>query len=135
MGLWEAIKSLRGDDRPEHLRLGELGETAARKHLQTLGFKFLTANFRDRHGEIDLVFRDDQTLVFVEVKTRSSEEWTRPADAVNRRKQQRLRRAADAYLRKIGYPEVCYRFDIIEVLLSEGRVREIRHLPDAFPAA
>ena len=68
--------------RPIHLQHGELGERAAKKHLKRSGLKFLMANFRSDRGEIDLVFRDADCLVFVEVKTRSSEEWSRPAAAV-----------------------------------------------------
>ncbi len=79
-----------GKERPEHLRRGELGERAAKKFLQKAGLKFLAANFRSARGEIDLVFRDDDCLVFVEVKTRSSEEWSRPADAVDARKKKLL---------------------------------------------
>jgi putative endonuclease len=135
MGVWGKIKSLFGDDRPQHLRHGELGEGAAKKHLKQRGLKYLTANFRDKYGEIDLIFRDGDVLAFVEVKTRSSEEWTRPADAVDLKKQRRLTRTADGYLRKIGYPEVSHRFDIVEVLLRNGEVDDIRHLPDAFPPA
>ena len=119
-------------DLPEHLRRGALGEKAARRHLKQAGLKYLTANFRDRHGEIDLVFRDGEELIFVEVKTRSSEDWTRPADAVDRDKQRRLARTAETYLAKLGYPDIPWRFDIVEVLLTDGRVREIRHLPNEF---
>ena len=121
---------------PEHLRRGRLGERAARKHLSRLGLKFLTANFRSDRGEIDLVFRDDQCLVFVEVKTRSSEEWTRPAAAVNAGKQRRLSQAALDYLKLLKQPSVKLRFDIVEVLLAEDQsVREIRHLPNTFHLA
>ncbi|MBE7501899.1 MAG: YraN family protein [Verrucomicrobiales bacterium] len=63
-----------------HLERGRLGERA--RHLAAGSQKFLTANFRTRRGEIDLVFRDGACLVFVEVKTRSSEDWNRPAAAV-----------------------------------------------------
>ena len=70
---------------PEHLRRGELGERVAKKYLQRAGLKFLTANYRSARGEIDLIFREDDCLVFIEVKTRSSEEWTRPAAAVDAR--------------------------------------------------
>ena len=112
-----------------------MGERAAKKHLQTLGLKFLTANFRSRRGEIDLVFRDDDCLVFVEVKTRSSEDWTRPAAAVNALKKRLLSQCALDYLRLLKNPEVKIRFDIVEVLLSDGAVREIRHLPNTFPMA
>jgi putative endonuclease len=62
----------------EHLLRGRLGEDAARRYLQAHGLKFLTANFATRRGEIDLIFRDADGLAFVEVKTRSNEEWSRP---------------------------------------------------------
>ena len=117
---------------PLHLRHGELGESAARKHLRKLGLKFLTANFRSDRGEIDLVFRDDDCLVFVEVKTRSSEDWVRPAAAVDARKRRLLSQTALDYLRLLKNPEVKIRFDIVEVLLADGAVREVRHLPNSF---
>jgi putative endonuclease len=121
-----------GTETPRHLRYGQLGERAARKHLRRLGLKFLTANFRSPRGEADLIFRDDDCLVFVEVKTRSSEEWTRPAAAVNADRRRRLTRNALDYLRLLKNPQVKIRFDIVEVLLLDGKVREIRHLPNAF---
>ena len=121
--------------RPEHLRRGELGERAAKKHLQKLGLKFLAANFRSERGEIDLVFRDGDCLVFVEVKSRSSEDWTRPASAVNARKRRLLSQTALDYLKLLKNPAVKIRFDIVEVLLAAGAVREIRHLPNTFPLA
>ena len=122
-----------GKEQAEHLRRGELGERAAKKHLQRLGLKFLTANFRSERGEIDLIFRDADCLVFVEVKTRSSEEWTRPAAAVNARKKRLLSQTALDYLRLLKNPQVKIRFDIVEVLLKDGEVREVRHLPNTFP--
>ncbi len=117
---------------PAHLRLGRLGEQAARKFLKRAGLKFLTANFRTERGEIDLIFREDDCLVFVEVKTRSSEDWVRPAAAVDKERRQRLTRCGLDYLRLLRNPQVKVRFDIVEVLLEEGRVREIRHLPNSF---
>jgi putative endonuclease len=130
------IKSVfAGKERPEHLRRGELGERAAKKHLQKLGLKFLAANFRSGRGEIDLIFRDDDCLVFVEVKSRSSEDWARPASAVDARKRRLLSQTALDYLRLLKNPAVKIRFDIVEVLLAAGAVREIRHLPNTFPLA
>jgi putative endonuclease len=117
---------------PPHLNAGRTGENAARKHLKKQGLKFLTANFRTERGEIDLVCRDADCLVFVEVKARSSEDWGRPAAAVDKERRGRLTRAALDYLRLLRYPKVKTRFDIVEVLLSEGSVREIRHLPNSF---
>lgn len=122
-----------GKAQPEHLRRGALGERAAKQHLQTLGLKFLTANFRSDRGEIDLIFRDADCLVFVEVKTRSSEEWTRPAAAVDARKKRLLSQTALDYLRLLKHPQVKIRFDIVEVLLRDGKVHEVRHLPNTFP--
>ena len=127
------IKSwLARDAKPEHLRRGKLGERAAKKHLQKLGLKFLTANFRSDRGEIDLVFRDGDCLVFVEVKARSSEDWTRPAAAVDARKRRLLSQTALDYLKLLKHPEVKIRFDIVEVLLQDGTVHEVRHLPNTF---
>lgn len=132
-GFWQRLKALvRGRQQPEHLRRGQAGEAAARRHLRRLGLKFLTANFRSARGEIDLVFRDGDCLVFVEVKTRSSEAWTRPAAAVNARKRRLLTLTALDYLRRLDSPPVRLRFDIVEVLLADGEVREVRHLPNTF---
>ena len=123
---------LTGKERPVHLVRGELGERAAKKHLRRQGLKFLIANFRSPRGEVDLVFREEDCLVFVEVKTRSSEDWVRPAAAVNKERRQRLSRAALDYLRLLRNPQVKLRFDIVEVLLENGAVREVRHLPNTF---
>jgi len=147
MSLVGKIKSaFIGVSKPEHLRRGELGERAAKKHLQKSGLKFLTANFRSDRGEIDLIFREPgrsrlsklcgekatDCLVFVEVKTRSSEEWTRPAAAVDARKRKLLSQTALDYLKRLKNPKVKFRFDIVEVLLRDGKVREVRHLPNTF---
>jgi len=136
MSLMGKIKSVfAGKAKPEHLRRGELGERAAKKHLQKLGLKFLAANFHSERGEIDLIFREGDCLVFVEVKTRSSEDWTRPATAVDARKRRLLSQTALDYLRLLKNPKVKIRFDIMEVLLADGDVQEIRHLPNTFPMA
>lgn len=134
MNLLERIKAWGGKkDAPLAHRRGELGERTAKKHLRRLGLKFLTANFRSDRGEIDLVFRDRDCLVFVEVKTRSSEDWVRPAASVNARKRELLSLTALDYLKLIKYPPIKIRFDIVEVLLENGAVREVRHLPNTFP--
>lgn len=132
-GLWERLTAwAHPRPQPEHLRRGRAGEAAARRHLRRLGLKFLTANFRSPRGEIDLVFRDADCLVFVEVKTRSSESWTRPAAAVNARKRRLLSLTALDYLKLLKGPPVRLRFDIVEVLLTDGEVSEVRHLPNTF---
>ena len=133
MALWERFKTVwLGGSEPLHLRYGRLGERAAKRHLRRCGLKFLVSNYASDTGEIDLIFRDGECLVFVEVKTRSSEEWTRPAAAVNAKKRRRLSKTALGYLRRLRDPRVPIRFDIVEVLLEQGAVREIRHLPNTF---
>jgi putative endonuclease len=150
MGVVNLLAAVRhivfGKAEPEHLRRGRIGERAAKRYLQKLGLKFLIANFRSPRGEIDLVFRDrahrgigrilreptEDCLVFVEVKSRSSEEWGRPAAAVDAEKRRLLSRCALDYLNLLKKPRVKIRFDIVEVLLAEGAVREIRHLPHTF---
>ena len=133
MSLAGRIKSwLKRKERPVHLQRGELGELAAKKHLKRNGLKFLVANFRSPRGEVDLVFQEKDCLVFVEVKTRSSEEWVRPAAAVNKERRQRLSRAALDYLRLLRNPQIKIRFDIVEVLLKDGEIGEVRHLPNTF---
>ena len=133
MKLWDRAKRyFVREELPLHLRHGVLGESAARAHLQKSGLKFLTANFRSARGEIDLIFRDQDCLVFVEVKTRSSEDWTRPAAAVDARKRRLISQCALDYLKLLKHPQVKIRFDIVEVLLTDGAVREVRHLPNTF---
>jgi putative endonuclease len=105
-------------------RHGRAGERAAKKHLQQQGLKFLTANFNSGRGEIDLVFRDADCLVFVEVKARISGGWTRPAAAVNARKRLALTRCAFDYLRLLKNPPIKIRFDVVEVLLEDSEVTE-----------
>ena len=121
------------EKRPLAWTRGRLGEKAAAKYLKRRGMKLLVRNFHSRRrGEIDLVLRDGDCLVFAEVKTRSDERWTRPAAAVNRRKRRLLSMASLDYLHAINNPPVKVRFDIVEVMLENGRVQEVRHLPNCF---
>ena len=134
MNLPTAIKNwLSKKEIPLAHKHGDIGERAAKKHLKELGLKFLTANFESARGEIDLIFRDDDCLVFVEVKARSSEDWVRPAAFVNKQKRRLLCQTALDYLELLKNPQVKIRFDIVEVLLQDSEVREVRHLPNTFP--
>jgi len=125
-------KWLNPTQRAVHLQRGRMGELAAQQHLEAAGLRFLVSNYRGGGGEIDLIFEESQCIVFVEVKTRSSGQWLRPAAAVNRRKRTLLSQAALHYLRAIHRPRVRIRFDIVEVILSGPSILEIRHLPNAF---
>ena len=120
------------DSGPLTHRRGVQGERAAKEHLKRCGLKFLTANFRSDRGEIDLVFRDGDCLVFVEVKTRSVGGWVRPAASVDKQKRRHLTRCAFDYLRLLKNPPVKIRFDVVEVLLQDGAVAEVRHLANTF---
>ncbi|MCS1407989.1 MAG: hypothetical protein M2R45_01153 [Verrucomicrobia subdivision 3 bacterium] len=95
--------------------------------------RLLARNFRSkRRGEIDLVLRDGDCLVFAEVKARTDERWTRPAAAVNQKKRRLLSVAALEYLRSVNNPPMRVRFDIVEVMLEGERILNVRHLPNCF---
>ena len=116
-----------------HLVLGRRGERLAAGFLRRRGYKILVRRYRGRHGEIDLACRHDDTLVFVEVKTRASEEFGEPSAAVDADKQRNLSRTALEYLRGIGNPDIPIRFDIVEVVMADCRnAAEIRLQENAF---
>jgi putative endonuclease len=118
---------------PRHA-LGRRGERLAEKFLRRQRHKILRRNYRPRFGgEVDLVCRDlaENELVFIEVKTRTSEEFGRPADAVTLEKQELIARGARSWLKLLDRPDVVFRFDIIEVILGEGEPR-ITQIKSAF---
>lgn len=111
--------------------VGRRGEEEAARFLGKRGFAILDRNVRSRLGEIDLVAREGQTLVFVEVKTRR--EGDSPEASVTPQKQRRLGRLAQHYLKWKRLGEVRCRFDVVAVTLdAQERVKAIRHLPAAF---
>lgn len=124
------------DETPEHLRRGERGEKLAEQHLRRNGYKILTRRYRPRsgRGDIDLVARENKVLVFVEVKTRSSEAFGRPIDSVREDKRRHLRKAALDYLRRLGNPDLHFRFDVVEVILeADGETaREVKLVRNVF---
>lgn len=109
---------------------GHWGEVAARMFLERRGYKSIETNFRTRYGEIDLIVRDDRTIVFVEVKTRERDTGAAEA-AVDRRKQCRIVNAARMYASKVRALQ--FRFDVIVVVRApDAHVARIRHYPNAF---
>ena len=127
-------------ERIQPLSLGERGERAAARLLRRLGYHVVTTRRRHRYGEIDIIAvdgtTDDRTVVFVEVKTRRSDQLGRPAEAIDAARQARLTRAALAFLKSHGLLEYASRFDVIEVIWpAEAQRPTIRHIRDAFPAA
>ncbi len=115
--------------------LGRRGEAEAARFLKKKGYVVVARSDRQRRGEIDLVAVDDQTVVFVEVKTRRSHEAGHPAEAVDREKQRRLTQLALAYLKQHGLLECPARFDVVAVTWPEDGGRPvIEHFPHAFEA-
>jgi len=118
---------------PDHLRRGARGEKLASRFLRKKGYKILYRNFRDRRGgEIDIVCRDGDTLVFVEVKTRRGEEFGRPIEAVDRQKQLRVSKGGLAWLRLLDNPDIAFRFDVVEVLLPDEGDPHFELIQNAF---
>ncbi len=117
-----------------HIRLGRRGEEAAGHHLESHGYRILERRYRTRAGEIDFIALDGATLVFIEVKTRSSLAFGRPAEAVGPIKRARLAAAASLYLAYRGGPDRPCRFDVVEVLEPPGGTLRIRLIRDAFEA-
>ncbi len=116
--------------------LGQRGERAAVKFLKRLGYIIVAESSRDKTGEIDIVAVDGRTIVFVEVKTRTSHIAGHPADAVDVDKQQRLSRLALRYLRRHDLLEKRWRFDIIAVTWPDERRRPlIEHFVSDFEPA
>jgi putative endonuclease len=115
-----------------HLRLGHKGENLACRLLKEKNYDILCRNYKVKSGEIDIVARDGGILVFTEVKTMRYHPLARPAANLKTSQKQRIVHAAQNYLRAIGNPDVTYRFDLIEVVLSTWRIHSIRHWQEHF---
>ena len=118
-------------------QIGNVGERAAAKHLSRHGYKILEKNYVTLGYETDIIAKNKDTVVFVEVKTRtvgkSSPKEPRPASAVTPEKQRKLISCAKSYMASNYTLKGRIRFDVIEVMLDEdGRVHSINHLEAAF---
>lgn len=112
--------------------LGQTGERLARTYLAGRGLKVVEANHRSRLGEIDLVCADGETVVFVEVKTRTSGRFGSPAAAVGFRKQTRLRRLAEEYVIARHLESAPVRFDVLSIILDPPAAPEFEYIAGAF---
>jgi putative endonuclease len=99
-----------------HLLEGRRGERVACRFLLQQGFDVLTRRYRGRSGELDIIALDQETLVFVEVKTRSSRDFGEPWEFVDWQKQQKLRRTAEEFIADHDLGQYTYRFDIVSVI-------------------
>ncbi|MCA9225649.1 MAG: YraN family protein [Planctomycetales bacterium] len=121
--------------RRQPLTLGQRGEMAAARYLRRLGYKIIARGQRSRGGELDIIAVDGRTVVFVEVKTRTSDVAGQPLDAITADKQRRLTRAALTYMKRHDLLECSCRFDVVSVVWPERAKRpEIEHLKHAFEA-
>jgi putative endonuclease len=112
---------------------GFYGECLAAHELKRRRRKLLFRNYRAPHGgEVDIVCRHRQSLTFVEVKTRTSLAFGRPAEAVGKDKQKLIQRGAADWLKRLQFPPFQLRFDIVEVLLIPGELPELNVIEDAF---
>jgi putative endonuclease len=108
--------------------IGRYGETVAARHLLEQGLELLDRNWRCDAGEIDLVLRDGEVLVFCEVKTRSGTAYGHPLEAVDAVKTDRLVRLADRWMEERGVVAADVRFDVVAVLRSRRGAAEVEHL-------
>lgn len=108
--------------------LGQLGEKLAKKFLEERDYQIICQNFKARQGEIDIIARDNEnTIVFVEVKTRSNLEFGNPSEAVNSIKKEHILKTAKYFLYSNNIKEENIRFDVIEVFIYKGRYR-VNHI-------
>lgn len=115
------------------IALGAIGEKIAALALEAEGFKILFRNFRGSYdGEVDIVSRDNRTLVFTEVKTRTSLQHGRPSEAVTPAKQHLILRGAKEWLSRLPSEDVPVRMDVVEVILRTGEKPEVTIIRDAF---
>ena len=123
----EQVKALLGP-KP----LGRRGEDAAARYLKKLGYIIVARGHKDRIGELDLIAVDGRTVVFIEVKTRTTHDAGHPADAVDEAKQQRLTRLALSYMKRHDLLDCSARFDVIAVTWPDRGRPSIEHFRSAF---
>ncbi len=114
----------------KNIEIGKTGEALAISFLRAKGYAILHVNWRAGHNEVDIIAKDNNTTVFVEVKTRVTDNMGNPEDAVKKAKIKELKKTAEAYLLQIGWEEV--RFDVIAITLWPDAETEIMHFEDAF---
>ena len=121
-----------GSPRDPHW-IGRHGECIAVSWLRSTGHQILSRNFRGpKGGEVDIIAREGKVLLFIEVKTRTAGQKSRPLDAVNREKQALIERGARHWLTQLGATQPPWRHDVLEIILQEGKKPQINQVRDAF---
>ena len=101
------------------IKLGQIGEKLAHTELTRMGYKIVAQNYRCRIGEIDIIAEDEETLVFIEIKTRNNTETSVAKEAVNIRKQRRIAKVALTYMKNNDCMDKRVRFDVVAISLKE----------------
>jgi putative endonuclease len=117
----------------DRIGLGKSGEDLACGELQRLGYTIVARRYRTRYGEIDIVARDGPTIVFVEVKARTSDHYGAPAESVTLYKQARITAMAEDFVARRGLAGAPCRFDVVAVTFAEGKMR-VEVFQNAFDA-
>lgn len=115
----------------ERLKLGKLGEDLALKKIKRLGYKLVVRNYRCPLGEIDIIARDGDCLVFLEIKTRKGRSTGYAKEAVDRRKRRQISKTALTYMKANDCYDVRSRFDVVAISIKDG-LEEIEIIKDAF---
>jgi putative endonuclease len=118
----------------ERLEFGKAGEDLALKKVESLGYKCIARNYRCSLGELDLIARDGETLVFIEIKTRKGRSLDYAKEAVHARKQRQMSKVALAYMKRTGCEDAKARFDVV-VIHQRGLDKEIEVIRNAFDLA
>ncbi len=114
------------------IQLGKKGEQLAATYLQENGFQIIKRNYRQKCGEVDIIVSKKDTLIFVEVKTRSSLLFGQPFEAVTKEKQRQLKRVALDFMTRNKIKDRAVRFDVISILLAKKCAPQIEHLKNCF---
>ncbi len=112
--------------------LGKHGEERAARYLQNKGYKIITRNYYTRYGELDIVCKKKQEIIFVEVKTRKSVSYGTPEEAVTYKKMQKIKKAAMIYLNEGQQAFRGIRFDVITIFIDDMSKEIINHIENAF---
>jgi len=118
-------------------KLGNRGEKIAAKFLRKQGYQIIEKNYHSRLGEIDIVAKEDESIVFVEVKTRCSTDFGLPEEALSYDKRRRLSKLALGYLAHRRIKDINCRFDVVSILMDNKKVSKVKHIElikNAFPA-
>ena len=120
--------------RTRQQKLGETGEALAARKLKKAGYKIIETNYRTRLGEIDIIAKEDDTIVFVEVKSRRSVHFGNPKQAVTLQKQKKISMVALYYLKATGQSTARARFDVVTVISNRDRP-QVEIIKNAFELA